>query len=146
MEFSGYTIRIHTCHWGKKAKGEWMLSARARRAQSQIDMKKWPQVAKSPQSPEVLDLCQTSAPGEVGCTGNLRNLKEGKRQRECKPLKQPILQSPLWSELRWRIVPDGRWYEWNRSSGQGLKYRRLVQVKKRSGSMKKQKPKKYISY
>lgn len=59
-----------TCPWGKKQMESRCLLLGRGGPQSQMDMKKWPQIAKPHQLRKVLDLYQPSSPGEVGCIGN----------------------------------------------------------------------------
>lgn len=75
-----------------------MLSARTRRAPELNEHAKMaPNSATTslPIQPEVLDPCQSSWPGEVGCIGNLRNGEEEERWKECQPLKRANNLRPI---------------------------------------------------
>lgn len=70
-----------TCPWGNKQRESVCLLLGQGGPQSQMDMKKWPQIAKPHQPPKLLDLDQPSSTWGSGVHRKLKECK-GREERE----------------------------------------------------------------
>lgn len=141
MEFSCYRFRTYCCHWWKKQRGRWCSHLGRRGPQGQRDMKnKKARKSQIPPAPRGFGFVPTIPAWGSGEHRNLRNGEEGERWKECQPLKRvnnlkPIplgrTNSSISTLIRTQTRNSPSWcMVWmDRSSGQGLKYRRFIKEK-----------------